>query len=91
MDAKQAVAIAKQHFQEVFAEDSSSPPSLEEIWFDHGDKSWNVTLRMHRRTAGALHDVLGANPYGDLKVVSISDKDGTPVSIRNRETAPAWV
>ena len=83
MDAKQAVAIAKKHFQDIFAEDSIAPPVLEEIWFDHSEKVWNITLRMQRRTASAA-DALGLNTLRDLKVVRVSDEDGTPLSIRNQ-------
>lgn len=86
MDAKQAVATAKKHFMDVFSDDLASPPTLEEVWLDHGKKMWHITLRMHRRVGGSLQGILGMDVSQDLKVVSISDKDGHAISVRNRET-----
>ena len=48
MDAKVAIALAKQHISEVFADELTSPPTLEEIWFDERKQEWFVTLGIRR-------------------------------------------
>ena len=50
MDAKQAIALAKRHLTDLFAEELTSPPTLEEIWLDEAKNEWSVTLGVRRPT-----------------------------------------
>lgn len=85
MSPKEAVARAKAVFLEIVGEE----PTLEEIWFEEGKKTWCVTFGIRRRTLKAPGDVLGwsqaLKEAVDYKVVRIRDKDGSFVSILNRE------
>ena len=89
MDVKEAVAAAKKYVTEVFFEEIDARPRLEEVWFNHEKNEWYVTLTIWRRTAEAKHTLAMTGP-SELKVVCISDTDGKPLSIRNREPMPAW-
>ena len=79
---KQAVAAAKQQLVDIFAGEGIAPPTLEEIWFDQDEKAWVVTFGIRRiDDAGKVIDRLGLR---DLKVVRISDQDGSILAIRDR-------
>mgnify|MGYP001156639380 CR=1 FL=1 len=82
MKAKEAVAAAKKHLIEIFSGEDIEPPTLEEVWLDNEDKTWAVTFAVRRkRSALSVTDRLGLR---DLKVVRISDKDGSVVAIRDQ-------
>jgi len=83
MEANEAVPAAKRHFAALFPEQ----PSLEEIWFDHLNGNWCVTLGVRRPlTSGGGMNVLTFSAY---KVVRIDPKDGSLISIKNRENEHA--
>ena len=91
MDAKNAIAVAKQHVADVFGDELTSPPTLEEIWFDERKKQWFVTLGVRRSSNHVEKDFL-RDPLGgrnrvlpDYKVLRIADKDGSIVSMQIRE------
>ncbi len=81
MEAKDAVIVAKGYFAELFAEQGS----LEEIWFDQSDGAWCVTLGVKRPPTINSIGISGAYLAMAYKVVRIRDKDGKPISVRNRE------
>jgi hypothetical protein len=90
MDVKQAVAVAKQYLTEVFSDEATTAPTLEEVWFDDKTSVWHVTLGVRRPTNHIERDrfdVMGmtSRQVPDYKVVLVSDKKGTAISIRNRE------
>lgn len=77
MDVKQAVAVAKQHVLDLFAEEKVTNLGLEEVEFDEQTREWIVTLGFSRpwdepRNALAA---LAQTPYirRTYKVVQISD------------------
>lgn len=88
MDVKEAVSAARSYLATAFEEELLAPPSLEEVWFDDLTNEWCVTLGMRRRKASgvpmadALHLL---TEHIDYKVVRISNSEGKPMSIRNRE------
>ena len=84
MEAKEAVAAAKTYFRDLSPDDPT--PTLEEIWFEDQGGLWCVTLGVGRPSH---HGGIGIGaPSGQslaYKVVRIRDKDGKPISIKNRE------
>ena len=94
MEAKQVIALAKQHLTELFADELTTSPTLEEIWLDERSNEWCVTLGVRRPTNHVEQDWLrGLGSKGrtvpDYKVVRVSDKDGKVVSVLNREMVRA--
>ena len=90
MDVKEAVAVAKRHFKEVFADETGGPPTLEEVWFDDSSNVWCITLGIRRNEPASFRDIMngpGANVH--YKTVRVSDIDGKPISIRNRDPLAA--
>lgn len=91
MEAKEAISLAKALVAEMFASELTSPPTLEEIWFDEKKDEWFVTVGVRRPT----NDVEVDRPWDvfsgkrktipDLKVVRISNKAGTIPKIVSRE------
>jgi hypothetical protein len=91
MDAKQAIAKAKQHLSEMFADELTSPPTLEEIWLDDMSDQWNITLGV-RRPSNFVERDLWRDPLGsksravpDYKVVKVSHKTGEVGAVLSRE------
>lgn len=91
MDARQAIAQAKEYLSKVFADELTSPPTLEEIWFDEKKKEWFVTLGVRRPSNHTERDVW-RDPLGgkirtlpDYKVVRISEKEGRLPKVVDRE------
>lgn len=94
MEPKKAIAIAKQHLAELFVDEMTAPPTLEEIWLDERTGEWCVTLGVRRPTNHIEQDWVGAmgaksRVFPDYKVVRISDTDGKVVSVLNREMVQA--
>lgn len=89
MNAKDAVAIARNYFSDIFGE----PGTIEEVWFDAVEDVWCVTLgrrRTIREAAPSLLNPIGSQPLReviDYKVVRINKKDEAPISEMNREMA----
>ena len=84
MDVKQAVTAARQHFSDVFEQEAT----LEEVWFDDHENVWCITFSLRRPDPGSWRDPIGATKL-HYKTVRISDADGKPISIRNRDAAAA--
>ena len=86
MNVKEAIATARDHFVEAFADFEKQKPSLEEVWFDDASAHWHVTFGLQRNGTRTMLD-----PHADLrfqtyyKVVEISDKDGKLISIKMRQ------
>ncbi len=105
MTPTEAIKRAKELVAEYFADDHVSQIGLEEIDFDERDKVWNVTIGFYRPLAPpqsptgssiAISAIIAAGMRGDMKdheriykVVSIRDKNGELISIRNRYIAQA--
>lgn len=94
MDVKQAVAAAKTYVTEVFSEEATMAPTLEEVWFDEKKKMWCITLGLRRAENSGerdWRDPLGLKdrPVPNYKVVRVADKDGRVESVKNREPVGA--
>ena len=89
MDAKQAVATAKTHLLEIFADEMLSAPRLEEIWLDESEHVWCITFGFFRKPDSALTSMTGTFSSFEYKVVRVDDATGQSRSIRNREPAAA--
>ncbi len=90
MDAKTAVAAAKNAVAEYFGEEGPTNIGLEELEFDEASDRWLITVGFTRswdarHGIGALADALRRT----YKVVVI-DSNGKAVSIKNREVAGAF-
>lgn len=91
MDAKQAIAKAKQHLSEIFSEELTSPPTLEEVWLDDVADEWNVTLGVRRPSNYVERDVwrdplsTKSRTVPDYKVVRVSNKSGQVQAVLSRE------
>ncbi len=91
MDVKQAVAAAKRHVVELFADEQISNVGLEEIEFDQSGSQWFVTIGFSRPwdNPQLLPSILaGSRPLErTYKVVCIDPDSGLATSVKNREFA----
>jgi hypothetical protein len=90
MDAKEAVATAKAHVEELFGSEGVFNLGLEEIEFDETSDRWYITVGFSRswdKKQGILADL---SPTGrTYKIVMIDNMGGTVRSVKNREAANA--
>jgi hypothetical protein len=90
MDVKAAVALAKNHITDLFAQEGLTNLGLEEVEYDEAREQWRITVGFSRRWdhpgGGTLFTTDGITRT--YKVVII-DKDGKAMSVKNRETADA--
>lgn len=88
MNAKEAVAAAKKHLVDIMSDEAIDPPTLEEVWFEAKKEVWRVTLAVRRIPKKADKESaasrLGLTPLPDYKTITISDKDGGIVSLKDR-------
>ena len=85
MDAKLAIAAAKAHLQDVFADEMMSAARVEEIWLEDDGRIWCVTLSFFRKPDELLTNVAGRFATNDSKVIRIENKaGGGPLSIKDR-------
>lgn len=94
MQVKEAVAAAKAYVKDVFAEESISNLGLEEVEFEPSADKWRITLGFSRpwhspRTrAQQVLEAIGGEQMTPQrrvqKVVIVSDRDGSVLSVRNR-------
>jgi hypothetical protein len=86
LETKQAVKLAKEWAAGQFSEEGIEDIGLEEVRWSNG--YWEITLGFSRRWDRMLLGGIGglARPR-TYKVVTISDADGSIVSLRNREAA----
>ena len=87
MEAKEAIARAKRHISEMFADELTSPPTLEEIWFDERKKEWFITLGVRRPSNDVVRDpwtdpLAGKTRLApDYKVVRIGEGRRIPIVV----------
>ncbi len=90
MNVKQAVAIAKAHVADLFADESIANLGLEEVKFDeHGDV-WQITIGFARPwdmrlVPGIAPGITGSEPGRTYKIVYISEIDGKVLQVAHRE------
>ena len=81
MEPKQAVAIAKSHVMELFADESIRNLGLEEI--ESNGIYWNVTIGFSRPWDVGVNSVLG-NSDRAYKVIRINRNNGCVISVKDR-------
>jgi len=84
MDAKQAVAAARVYFNDLFAGEVGQI-TLEEVWYEDAKKIWHITFGVHRTSGSGSGKIVVGSLATSYKDVSISDKDGKPLSITMRQ------
>ena len=88
MNVKQAVAIAKEHIAELFAEEEILNLGLEEVELD--DKElWRVTIGFSRPWNRNVGSVLSGENSRSYKIVILSDKDGDVLSVKDWKISKA--
>jgi hypothetical protein len=91
VDVKEAVALARQYLQEVFAEEKIFNLGLEEVEYDDAQHLWSITLGFSRpwdsTAQGAIAAAFGTPRQREYKVVKIDDRDKRGIAIKNRESA----
>ena len=88
MDVKEAVATAKKYVGELFTQEGITNLGLEEIEFDEQAGEWRVTVGFSRpwdSVGGFASIAERINPRRSYKIVRISDRTGTVVSVKNRD------
>ena len=89
MDVKQAVAAAKQHVAELFANEGLTDLGLEEVDYDDARDEWLITVGFARPwDVAGLARILESVPRRTYKITVI-DRTGKALSVKNRETAYA--
>jgi hypothetical protein len=91
MQVKEAVSLAKQYLNDVFAEEQIDGLRLEEVELDYKTRIWSVTIGFSRpwdEAAGPFAVKLAdlAPRRRDYKVVRIDDRENRVLSVKNRET-----
>lgn len=93
MKVKEAVALAKEHIGDLFADEDISHVGLEEVEFDEDRSMWKVTIGFSRpwqRPLNPLTEIVRQTPSNrSYKVVSIDDTTRHVKSVKNRETS-SW-
>ena len=82
MNVKQAVAIAKEHIAELFAEEEILNLGLEEVEFDE-DECWRITIGFSRPWNRNVGSVLSGENSRSYKIVVLSDRDGHVLSVKD--------
>jgi hypothetical protein len=87
MNAKEAIAAAKTYVADLYSQEGIANLGLEEVAFDQQHHQWLVTLGFSRswEGPGALSIAAGFPRPRAYKVVTVADRDGDVVSIKNRE------
>ena len=83
MDVKQAVATAKQHIAELFAEEEILNLGLEEVEWDELEKSWRITIGFSRPWNRNVGSVLSGENSRSYKIVILNDEDGRVLSVKD--------
>lgn len=83
MEAKQAVAIAKRYLADIMSDEAIEAPTLEEVWL--AKSLWRVTLGVRRKfSPDSAAGRVGLTSLPNYKTVTIADKDGRVISVRER-------
>lgn len=88
MDVKEAVKAAKAYAADLF---EGEELRLEEVWFDHEEQQWFVTVGLLRKEPPSLADMaLGRKDFSRMhyKTVRIDDQTEEVISLRNHDKMP---
>jgi hypothetical protein len=91
MDVKEAVDLAKKHLADLFSKEGIINLGLEEVEYDDALEQWRVTLGFSRAWdhQGTLSAVLIPPGLTRTYKIVVIDKEGRPISVKNRETVNA--
>lgn len=87
MNVKDAVSVAKSYVADLFGPEGAENVGLEEVEPDHENGQWVVTIGFSRPwdRANPIFASVGTPSRRTYKVVRVSAKDRSVVSVRNRE------
>ena len=86
MDRKEAVAVARDYVVDLFSDEKINDVGLEEIEYDRRRGKWLVTVGLTRVTdANIFLKELGGVPRRSYKLVTIDEKTGQAISLKDRE------
>ena len=87
MKPPKAIALAKSYVADLFADENPANIGLEEIKFKRHRRRWAVTIGFFRswEEQSALGLAAGLRRPRTYKIVVISDKDGTVLSVKHRQ------
>ena len=88
MNVKQAVAYAKAHILELFADENLTNVGLEEVQYEDESGEWVVTIGFSRPWDEPRNTMaaLAVAPRRAYKVVRISNTSNQVLSVKSRET-----
>ncbi len=89
MDAREAIAKAKEHITSMFEGEGIVNIGLEEIEFIDDGGLWNVTIGFSRpwdQPFGAVASLSGRR-VRTFKIVTLKDDDGRVLAVKHRELA----
>ncbi len=89
MEVKEAVKLAMKYVAELFEEEQIENLGLEEVEFEDGTDSWQVTIGFSRPWDHSSGLVLRAAPSRSYKVVAINDSTAKVLSVKNRDVSTA--
>ena len=91
MDVKEAVELAKKHIANLFSNEGITNLGLEEVEYDDARDQWRITLGFSRAwdQQGFVVTALGPAAIKRTYKVVLIDKEGRPLSVKNREAADA--
>ena len=91
LNVQDAIKKARDYVGEIFKDEPIADIGLEEVEFD--TDSWKITIGFNRiwkvQPTGLSGMLSSSSFHRSFKVVTISDADGSLVSIKNRELAAA--
>lgn len=85
MDVKEAVRLAKAHVTDLFGPEGITNLGLEEVEYDDTREQWRITLGFSRPWNQRLLTTGMERVYKFI----VLNKEGKPLSVKNRETANA--
>ncbi len=87
LDVQEAIRKARSKFGEIFQEEPITDIGLEEV--EHESNTWKITIGFNRVSKTPTNSVIAMMTQSSaqryFKIVTISDADGSLVSIKNRE------
>jgi hypothetical protein len=84
MEMKEAVARAKAHVADLFADENITEVGLEEVEYDHEKAQWNITIGFYRGIVGGSNEVYRAIRR-TYKTVVLADPSGDLIAVKHRD------
>jgi hypothetical protein len=85
VNVKEAVSLAEQYVQDIYAQEQLEAGGLEEVEFNEPSHEWRVTIGFSRPWQKQLNFFTKSiNEMRSYKVISISDETQQVISLKNR-------